>query len=62
MVIKPEIEKPGFLEKPGFWETDLIEKPGFLEKPGFWDTHKTLGDASLYVGFHEGPHNLQKLD
>ena len=45
-------EKPGFLEKPGFWGTQRspaswrsrasghAEKPGFLEKPGFWHAEK----------------------
>ena len=33
---KQPSEKPGFLEKPGFWGRFASEKPGFLEKPGFW--------------------------
>ena len=32
LTLKQPSEKPGFSQKPGFWE-----KPGFSQKPGFWE-------------------------
>ena len=37
MSLRVCVQKPGFLEKPGFFPASgAREKPGFLEKPGFW--------------------------
>jgi hypothetical protein len=35
-------QKPGFLEKPGFFGTEEGQKPGFSKKPGFFGAGERL--------------------
>jgi PAS domain S-box-containing protein len=62
------VKKPGFFEKPGFWEEvekpgfwEEVEKPGFFEKPGFRENKVQIRFEVRDTGIGIAPEGQKKL-